>query len=180
MTQPQRHIVRRVVLEIENTATEAEQARLQVQIADICRHRLSAWLDRCCNQWSTPDQLKQIDRLEIDIPNVDLSDLDHVWTTQVEPRLEAALKKILQSTKQATQNKVQNIQEDLLRFFLQNGSLPWWADGQDKTLLQTAFHHLLKPESHKDAEQLRVFVLQNPVALQRLLYHFKDTILLVI
>lgn len=95
MTRPVRHIVRRVLLELDSAAPPAEAPRIQARAADLCRRRLASLLDRCLTEFGDPDTLYRIERLECVIPDIDLEQLDAEWTKKVEARIRETLREAL-------------------------------------------------------------------------------------
>jgi hypothetical protein len=152
MSPAARHIVRRVVLELDLGEQPDVAARRQAQAAELCRRRLADTLDRCLAAYGGGDTLYRLDRLEIEIPDVDPERLEMDWADKVEYRLHEALRAALQGAARediftASAGVAPTIATgaaDLLLYFFRYGLLPWWADTSARQAVQRAFYALLQ------------------------------------
>ncbi len=196
MTRAARHIVRRVVLELDSTAPPADAPRHQARVAELCRRRLAGLLDRCLTEFSDPDTLYRIDRLECEIPDIDMEQLDSEWTNKVEDRIRETLREALRDAGLRgdapppyhpgnTIDRPSISGEaplagasvfDLLIHFLQTGLLPWWAGTTGNRTVQQAVETFV--QTSEWPALLFQHIVMNSLMRQRLINHTNDAVLI--
>ncbi|NEO88090.1 MAG: hypothetical protein F6J87_28120, partial [Spirulina sp. SIO3F2] len=82
----QRHIIKRQILDLQ-VSSEMGALELQNQVSAIYRNKLLPLIEAYCDRLSSPDQIHRIDRLVIDLGEIELAHLD----TDLVQKLEAAL-----------------------------------------------------------------------------------------
>src|SRR4051812_37905844 len=92
-----RHTIRRVTLEVQVAGTE-EGRRIQEVLGDLFRQRLSGILDRHLTAAGGPG-LDRIDRLELDLGQIDPADLENELASRLETQLSAALGRALHAAR---------------------------------------------------------------------------------
>ncbi len=195
MTPPVRHIVRRVLLELDSAASPAEAPRIQARAAYLCRRRLASLLDRCLTEFGDPDTLYRIGRLECVIPDIDMEQLDAEWTKKVEARIRETLREALRDAAPRgvptasyhsgnTADRPSMPGEaphagapvfDLLIYFLQTGLLPWWAGTTGNRPVQQALETLVQTPEWPALLFQRI--VMNSLMRQRLINHTTDAVL---
>ena len=164
-----------MLIEADLGLDEAANRIAQNRIGVWAKKRLTELLDDWCAELSDPSVLYRIERLEIDVTGIDPDTLETIGFKQVEKKLQVALRRALQSNGNIKPDAHQNgqTQEDLLRFFLHKGHLPWWADPADKTLLQTAFQQFSSQNTATIRAALNVFFSRTDTG-QRLIQVLSD------
>jgi Contractile injection system tape measure protein len=140
---------------------------LQLQIASV--------VDRLCTQYVQGDEWIQIDKLEIDMGQLSPDELntgfDKLFLHKFEKELLAKLSGISPDVRnQSAQQSMLN----LLKYFLKNGILPWWADEETINL-----DEVCKDVFTHSVEQIRKFLMQettNKVLWQRIAFQLPVSI----
>lgn len=71
----QRHIIKRQILELRLNS-KAQTFELQNKISEILQRKILPLLEECCNQLSRADEIDRIDKLEINLGNIDINHLE--------------------------------------------------------------------------------------------------------
>ena len=130
----QRHVIKRQIIEL-SIPDQAGARQLQHEVSRIYRQRLVPLLDQLCSELSAPDQLYRIDRLEVDLQQLNPDQLERELVQHARQALQQALAWEISRQAQAQQSSPGGSQIELLAFFLRTGSLPWWVDtGQPRPL----------------------------------------------
>lgn len=170
----QRHVIKRQTIEI-TLAKQAEAWPVQQALSRIFRQQVPAVLDRCLTEASQPEVLHRIERLEIDLGELDADRLEADLLDKLVPALRQALKGKL-NNKQAEINALaQHLQ--LIEQFLREGTLPWWADNVQRKVPENSLNELLT-KAPKALRQLLIKLMQEPRSLQRLIAYFDEEYLL--
>lgn len=138
------HIIKRQIIEL--TVQDPASARaLQDQVSTIYRQRIVPLIDRYCTALGAPDRLYRIDSLELNLGTLDAENFEEQFVAQVERTLQKALREQITSQeaeKEEDSPKTRSALE-LFIFFMQMGSLPWWADQTRPALLRENLQTLL-------------------------------------
>ena len=138
------HIIKRQIIEL--TVQDPASARaLQDQVSHIYRQRIVPLIDRYCTALGAPDRLYRIDSLELNLGTLDTENFEEQFVAQVERTLQKALREQITSQeneKEEDSPKTRSALE-LFVFFVQMGSLPWWADQTRPALLRENLQTLL-------------------------------------
>jgi hypothetical protein len=126
------HIIRRQVLDVEVSGTEASGFALQRRLPELCHGWLTPALEPVLERAVPAHEHLTIDRLEIDAGLLSLENLERDLVEAVTQSLEKLLRERVRAAGamgsfSATQRRTeaQSVQEAFLHF-LKTGSLPWW------------------------------------------------------
>ncbi|MGZ5075063.1 MAG: contractile injection system tape measure protein, partial [Methylobacter sp.] len=132
----QRHVIQRQIVEI--TLAKKETAwELQQALSRIFQQRFPPLLDRCLSEVSSPDYLHRIDRLELDLGELDIHRLDNDILDRIEQSLRQALHEQIDGMAWSVslQNNGSMLSHlELFEHFVREGYLPWWADNSQRQL----------------------------------------------
>jgi hypothetical protein len=183
------HYIQKQFLHVEFTGAEAEGMTLQKQLSELCHKRLLPALEQALNRcMASGEEVLRIDRLEIDIGNLDKDLLGEMLPAAVakaveekvrerlqvrrissaEPRLEAIDESIVDQSRRA---------EEILLFFLQNGHLPWYSRLPEQTAIEAYLFAALKEIEGKQKEEIAALLAASPSARQRLVWQFSPAFL---
>jgi hypothetical protein len=150
---------------IELRLPEEQQARpLMERVSSLRDPRLEDLLQRVFTELSPPDRCDRLEAVELDLGGLPFTGFDDAFLA----RLETALRQVLA---RQLQGRPPDLPArpllELLRMFALSGSLPWWAERRDRTLIGSQIRRLLElaPESWWDlVRELQA----SPTALERL------------
>jgi hypothetical protein len=150
---------------IELRLPEEQQARpLMERVSSLRDPRLEELLQRVFAELSPPDRCDRLEAVEVDLGGLPFTGFDDAFLDRLETVLRQVLARQLQG--RPADPPARPVLE-LLRMFALSGSLPWWAERRDRTLIGTQIRRVLElaPESWWDL----VRELQDsPTALERL------------
>lgn len=171
MPTMQRHVIKRQIIEL-SIPDQAGAQQLQSEVSRIYRQRLAPLLDQLCSELCAPDQLYRIDRLEVDLAQINSDQLERELVQRARQALRQALAREINRQAQQ-QHPPTGSQLELLAFFLRTGSLPWWVDAGQPHPLHDALKHLI--ETAPDAlRRLLHEVSRSAAQLRRLVQTFAD------
>jgi hypothetical protein len=132
----QLHKIMREVIEVRG-CPEGRAAAIASELRRACDERLLPLIDSVCSDASGPGRLHRIDRLEIDLGRVPLA----AFAPALAERFEAAFRRELA----VALEHAPTIDSDLELFacFIRTGTVPWWADASDPSLLGASLDALL-------------------------------------
>lgn len=176
----QRHRIRRYVFEVELDSIERARA-VQDTLTRVQRDQLAALLDACLSEQCPADQLLRIDRLELNLGLLPSETLESALLQ----RLQSALRTAIATQQEQATRDAAHVGEDLeaetqlelIAFFLQTGTVPWWADTRERRPVATALHRLLSCSTPRVTAQLRS-LLRDAGRCLRLVRHCEDAALL--
>jgi len=150
---------------IELRLPEEQQARpLMERVSRLRDPRLEDVLQRVFTELSPPDRCDRLEAVEVDLGGLPFTGFDDAFLARLETTLRQVLARQLQG--RPPEPPARSVLE-LLRVFALSGSLPWWAERRDRTLIGSQIRRLLElaPESW----WVLVRELQaSPTALERL------------
>ncbi|MDJ0703459.1 MAG: contractile injection system tape measure protein, partial [Leptolyngbyaceae cyanobacterium MO_188.B28] len=82
----QRHIIKQQILELR-VDSQIQAIELQNRLSALYRSKVVPLIDACCNQFSNPDAILRIDRLDIDLGEIDIQNLEHEFVEKVMTQL---------------------------------------------------------------------------------------------
>jgi hypothetical protein len=172
----QRHVIKRQIVEI--TLAKKDHARqLQQTLSRILQQQLPPLLEQCLSEASSPDCLHRIDRLELDLGELDARYLEAELPEKIEAALRQALVEHINPAQALPFAQQQNdplpAHLELFEHFVREGYLPWWADSGQRHAPEHSLSVLLNngPEALK---RLLLRLIQEPRCLQRLTGYFND------
>src|SRR6185312_2369281 len=142
---PAPHSIRRQVIEV-TVPDRATAHRVIPLFSAVVRDRLAPQLERLLNAIAGPDEVIRIDRLELDLDRLSLSDLEEQIVECVTAALLAALR---QASAASPGSAAARTPPDaarpeaaspllLLSQFVRTGALPWWGDTRQRHVLDEA------------------------------------------
>lgn len=159
------------------TRTDSEPVALQLRkiISDRYQELVIQHIDRLCSQHVAEDEWVQIDRIEIDLGSVSLSD----WETSLEKQFSSGfeselVKKIRQIPPAQRIESKQKAIQDLIINFLETGRLPLWADLDAINVNELFREFITSKESN-----LKTFLdayRSNHLVWKRLAWQFDETV----
>ncbi|MGB1206171.1 MAG: contractile injection system tape measure protein, partial [Chitinophagales bacterium] len=132
-----KHIIKKLSINL-SLNKQSGAANIQQNISDFSKKRLFALLERIFDEFDT-DEIIRIDKLKIDLGQLNKSQLEHNFIEKAEKELRSQLKEQIFFAKNKEQldrkkpidikhiSSNQSIHE-LLEHFLQTGNFPWWAN----------------------------------------------------
>lgn len=178
----QLHIIKRQVidLKIDGRLTAND---IQDRVSQIYKDKLVPILNRYLDTLSETDRIDRISSLEIDLGVIRDEDIEFMLEEKLEEQLSLANPKI---TSQAKPIPVPDAGEpvspanqpetDLIAYFLQTGTLPWWVKEDKQQAFKNAVHSLLAKESVVITSFFDQLLLDN-IALKRLIFTADDELL---
>ena len=130
-------------------------------------------IDRVCSKYVSEEESIRIDKLEIDLghfsSNFFASEFAHVFLIKFEKELTEKLSEIPSGQREASR---QFSELELVQFFLQHGTLPWWAD-ESKLDVDELTHRVIVTQQ----ESLRQFFYNhrfNPALWRRVVLQLNN------
>lgn len=137
----QRHIIKKQVLEITIDGRE-KAGQAQEKFKQLFQEHLLPAISAVFDQISPDGELHRIDRLEIDLGEVDLSVAGDQIPEHFKVLFQHALEEKIAKIKphpQATQSADPGTRIEVLLHFLDTGHLPWWASASGPDTLEGLF-----------------------------------------
>jgi hypothetical protein len=132
----QQHKIMRQVLELHGCPADAA-AQWQSALRDSYGQRLLPLIEAACSALGSSGRIDRIDRLEIDLGTVPPASLDAALGAQLDACFSAQLAAAIRSAPQG------DAALELFSHFIASGCLPWWADADDRGLLDANLQDLL-------------------------------------
>ena len=179
----QRHKIQKQIIELHLAKDAVDARRLQSEFSRIYRRRIVPIIDQYCTELSTPDQLHQIDSLEIDLGEINPAHLETETVAKFQVALRKALTAQIDQQAIATAGQKQSTktesQVDLLWQFAQTGTLPWWANTKNPHIFQESLHVVLE-ESPTALRALIKQLMGEKRPFRRFISHFNNQDLLLL
>lgn len=186
------HIIKKQVLETR-ISSKTNAWRLQNELKDIYYSEIISTIETVCNEVELPDNKTfVIDKMELDVGVIKAKDIYRTLACSIENLLRTQIKKALSNSipSHASTYSVRNSQEsetELLKFFLVNGTMPWWGQSLQKQtpdeiamkLLDESHEKLvaLFKENYKNRKFTQRFVCQfSSETYFALIHHFDKSI----
>src|SRR5215831_16301531 len=185
---PQRHAIRRQIVEV--TVPDSPTARrITPVVSGLIQNRVTPLLERLFDACAGPDEMWRVDRLELDLGNLDLGSVAEQLPARIEVALPAALRRSGATVDAAGVPRTRPpsagcgdtpVRPDaaaapllLIGQFACTGAVPWWSDIRQRRLLEEAVESALRVSP---AALARVFrgLAGNDAALWRLITHLSD------
>lgn len=151
-----------------------DRVDIQNRVARLYNDRLLPIIDSHLNVVSQLGRTDKIERLEIDLGKLHVSRLEKDLLERIEGELEAKLARIMKDQEVATDEE--NDQEinkgsdiELLIYFLQTGTFPWWAVETTATAFEQAFENVAR-DKPAQLRRLLSHLLQYDKIVQRCVY----------
>lgn len=145
---PQRHVIRRQIVEL-TVADAATARRVTPLVSDLIGSRVTQLLERLFDTAAGPDEMRRIDRLELDLGALELNALAEQLPVRIEAALPAALARAGMTTSPVPDHAARPgavpARPDpaadpllLISQFARTGGVPWWSDGRRQRLIDEA------------------------------------------
>jgi len=172
----QRHVIKRQLVELTIHGS-AEARQLQDELSRIYRQRIIPLIDQYCSELSGPDRLYRIEKLDLNLDQLDPHRLedDFVAKTTIALRRELAAQINKQeqiAIQSGSSSRIQS-QLELFAYFIRTGNLPWWADASNRGLLAENLNHLLD-EAPEALGLLLQELADDHHQRQRMISHYSD------
>ncbi len=177
----QRHRIRRQVIEVR-TPAEDVASRIHQEVSRIQRQSLESIIEECCSDLSSPDRIHRIEKLEVDLGAVPLQDLEGGLSQKLKSAMREALQTQIEKLDReasADSHPATRSQLELVAFFAENGTLPWWADTSRPRHLRDSIEFLLE-HAPEDLATLFADFVRHRHRLQRIVLHCDDDTLLAL
>ena len=130
-------------------ATEAQAFEMRHSFSESCQAEIAAVIDKVCSTYVSEEEWIQIDSIEVNMGNFDLQTFEKKFTSLFLEKFEKEISKKIAAMPAA--EKAYSKQEsflNLLVWFLQTGTIPWWAN--DETIsINTVFIQVAKEQPKK-------------------------------
>jgi hypothetical protein len=169
----QQHKIMRQVLELHGCPADAA-AQWQSALRDSYGQRLLPLIEAACSALGSSGRIDRIDRLEIDLGTVPPASLDAALGAQLDACFSAQLAAAIRSAPQG------DAALELFSHFIASGCLPWWADADDRGLLDANLQDLLARSPQALRQAVHQALQAAPGArqvLRRLALRYPDTLL---
>lgn len=177
MSNVQRHVIKRQIIELSVQGSAAYAFKVQDELSRIYRQRIIPMIDKRCSELSSSDRLHRIETLALDLGNLDMDRLEEDFSAKVDAALKRELAAEILNQEQAAESSSSTSraqsQLELFVFFISTGSLPWWADISRDGLLKENLAILLKESQEALARELKK-LLPSPGIRQRLIHQYND------
>ena len=194
-TSKQRHVIKKQILELELSSKKGA-FELQNQVSKIYRDKIVPLIDTYCSQLSSPDIIYKINRLELDIGNIDINNLEQDLIQKVEAQIKEQLTKKIKpnnsfpssSEPSRTTGSNSSFSEpsrttgsnlETISYFIQTGTLPWYSEKLSKQELEKRLEQLIET-SPEQLKRLLLGFFKNQNCLKRIIYQFSDSTLIKI
>ena len=155
---------------------------LQRRLSRLYSRRLLAIIDTYCSAVSEIDEIHRIETLELDLGEIPL---DAFEETLIE-RFEEAFRRQLAEAVRHQQPPASNGRSvktrsrlELFEYFVETGTVPWWTDPADPTLLDECVAWLAGTAS-ASLKTLTADLLTHEPYLKRIIHHLSDSTLLTL
>lgn len=122
------HLINRLQFQI-NCSEQDRAFSMRQNFAQTLQLQIASVIDKVCSQYVPGNEWIQIDKVEIDMgqlsPNAFDTEFDKIFLYRFEKELVAKLSGI---SLEERNDSVHHSMLSLLKYFLKNGVLPWWAD----------------------------------------------------
>lgn len=173
MAKKNSHIIGRQVLQIEGVK-KSDARQVQDRIRQTFYEKILPLLDQYLSAYAG-DEIYRIEKLELDIGHIPIDQLETGWVQKVMQQL--ALELPQKSTPEKQPEKPMTLtgharQLELVRFFANTGTLPWWSDTSITDPVRESLE-VLSTEAPEALHHLYVQLARQAGAFQRLLRHLR-------
>jgi hypothetical protein len=195
LKEDQRHIIERQIIEL-TTSNQGIARNLQNSASQLLQNNVLPAIEKICHKFSTPDNVIQIDQLELDLGAFPFLEFETQFCErtieQFEKKLEENITELIYRSTKNTQDKFKPVPEkkkkpenqiihridkqlELLTFFLETGQLPWYQQNSDGFSISGVFLFLEGKNPNKLFSLLKK-LFENQNILKRFIYQFNDEI----
>jgi hypothetical protein len=127
----QQHVIRKLVMEVFLGKKE-KSYQIQDKFVSVSEHELLAVMEEIFSRCSSPDQMIEIDKLELDLGNLKSDDILKEFSQKFSEKLSQELSKIGEAYVEEgdTFQKKQFVEteQEAFIYFLKHGRVPWWSE----------------------------------------------------
>ncbi len=172
----QTHRIERQIIEVE-VRDPSEGRKLQEVLSRLHRQSFAGIIQRTLDELADPDTLLRIERLTIDLGEIDGDRIEPAFARSLRRELRAGIARALRSD-DADGPRPRQVDAPAaavheIAFFARTGALPWSAATRDARHLGQRLQEALQGSPRSLAQALRELA-QEPPALARLAAHFGD------
>jgi len=171
------HRIRRQVLDLE-LPHETGAFALQRQIALVLQEKVLPKLDELFSQLAPSERVLRIEHLEIDLGQLSINNWENQFIERCIMQISRQIQDLvledakndgsLVQTQSTGENAIQ-----ILRVFLETGTLPWYARSLSLTELEQHLEPLIATQSLLFSSQILPLLRQKKSAVRRLIWQFK-------
>jgi hypothetical protein len=163
-------------LQFETTcATEAQAFEMRHHFSESGQAAIAAVIDKVCSTYVSENEWIQIDSIEVDLGNFDLQTFEKKFTSLFLEKFEKEFSKKITAMPDAEKaSSKQGSYFNLLAFFLQTGTVPWWAN-DEAIAINTVFIAVAKEQPKKLYDFLETQTFSKKV-WQRIALQFDDEV----
>lgn len=169
------HRIKRLVLEV--SADDPKEAQhLQAVLGQIHEGRIAPLLAHVCDQLGAPDRLVRLDRLTVDLGELDATNFTESFLAALTRKLKASLAQALDAEHgppDPDHPDAVNPELEALAVFARTGNLPWWSETRSPTILRDGLRRSIE-QSPRRLMALLHELAREPDTLTRLATHFDD------
>ena len=152
MADSHSHIIKRQILELHGLRQE-DAHDMQERMRRLYYSHLLPIIDRHLSRLSPNGQTFRIEKLELDLGAIDALDFDSELLRELERQLQAQLGRLTppEEAPAAAPRPPEAPgarHRELFQYFVETGSLPWWANPQSDNPVVESLDYLLEQEPH--------------------------------
>lgn len=196
MSNEQRHIIKRQILEVEVCSPGISGQAIQQRLSEVYRYQVIPALEQTLNRLSDRERWISIDRLEIDLGELSLDDLDGHFSQKVEEQLFRVIREKMNTYHLQKELAAQGIstrteddgnvtfktsaavKADLLAGFLKTGRIPWNAGMKTSSKPVSGLLEELLEEAPADAADLLKRELGHSLQRTRFILQMPDDLIM--
>lgn len=172
------HRIHHQILELE-LPREAGAIALQRRASRIFQEQVLPRLDAAFSRIAPTDRVVRIQELTVDLGNIGEAGWEEAFVEACVAQISQQVAECAFEVRPNQADNVENISREassleVLRFFLENGFMPWFASGMTVATLendiQSADFTRISPA---EKQRWRLFFQRNPAALKRLVWQFR-------
>ena len=182
------HVIRRLTFEVY-IPSEEQGFNTQETISDLLNRILQSELEKLFDRLDDRSEVISIDRLEVDLGFIEENALEQDLPGKVNEHVEEKLRDLIISARMSNTGQVQVGEQktsvsfkpadtsklELLLHFLQTGTMPWWANNEEKSV-SVLIVKLLEESPAKLREALEK-IFNNASYRKRFIYQLADPLI---
>lgn len=186
MRNAPRHIIQRQTVWLDSLGRQPSFG-VQERVSVYCRHQLPGLLETLFDRLTDANTTIRLEQLTIDVGTLSPGQLEDELAQRIGEQLEQVLRELLIDTNSNTSVhgnpgggagvvRIERLSRhermaQMLRYFMQNGHLPVWADADD---FRVGGNWLQTSGAATFRRELMTLLPENPAMLRRLVFHSTD------
>ncbi len=174
-----KHIINKQIIEIQ-LPKKADAFGVQQKLGKLYSEQFTPIIDKLlCDRYGSDEKKRyQIDKLTVDLGNVQIENIAAVFTEKFKDALVSVedlgdVEDDIENTKEEKADILQKTPLQVVSYYLKMGRLPWWSSNTTKTYLSEQLDQLIKTPDATFAKLLGQLPF-NHVYLDRFLYTFTE------